>query len=124
MFKWAAVAGTGDVTASANMTDNTIIRGDGGGKGVQDSGINIDDSNNVSGSASITMGAGGGLRTDTTATNTLLLLEKGRKAPGFIHGEYVKTTSGVNAIKFALSSGNIASGIIALYGINKGAFLY
>lgn len=34
-------AGTGDVTAAANLTDNTIIVGDGGSKGVQDSGIYI-----------------------------------------------------------------------------------
>ena len=44
---WAAVAGTGDVTAAANLTDNCIVRGDGGVKGVQTSGIIIDDSNRM-----------------------------------------------------------------------------
>lgn len=40
-------AGTGDVTAALNLTDNALVRGDGGAKGVQDSGILIDDSNNM-----------------------------------------------------------------------------
>lgn len=37
------------VTAAANITDHAIVRGDGGAKGVQGSGITIDDSDNVSG---------------------------------------------------------------------------
>ncbi len=53
---WASVAGTGDVTAAANFgTDNILIRSDGTGKGVQGSGITIDDSNNVSGLASLAL---------------------------------------------------------------------
>ena len=44
---WTTVAGTGDVTAAANMTDNTIVRGDGGAKGVQDCGVSIDDSDRI-----------------------------------------------------------------------------
>jgi hypothetical protein len=43
-LKWAAAAGGGDVTAAANMTDQTIVRGDGGAKGVEDTGWTIDDS--------------------------------------------------------------------------------
>lgn len=39
--------GSGDVTASLDITDNRIVRGDGGGKGVQESGWEIDDSNNM-----------------------------------------------------------------------------
>lgn len=45
-LKWVN-AGTGDVTAAANMADNTIIKGDGGLKGVQDSGVTIDDFDNI-----------------------------------------------------------------------------
>ncbi len=40
-------AGAGDVTAAANMTDHTIIRGDGGSKGIQDSGITISDTDEI-----------------------------------------------------------------------------
>jgi len=41
--------GFGDVTAAAVLTDNAIVRGDGGAKGVQTSGVLIDDSDNMSG---------------------------------------------------------------------------
>ena len=40
--------GAGDVTASAVLGDELLIRGDGAVKGVQNSGITIDDSDNVS----------------------------------------------------------------------------
>ncbi len=46
----------GDVSAAANLTDNAIVRGDGGAKGVQASGVTIDDSDNISTSG--TLGAG------------------------------------------------------------------
>ena len=67
----------GDVTAAAAMTDNTLIKGDGGAKGVQDSGIVIDDSDNMSaintiasGAATLTEAAGTTMFTRiATATN-------------------------------------------------------
>ena len=46
---WGSAAGAGDVTAAANLGDNLLIRGDGAGKGVQNSGISIDDSDEMSG---------------------------------------------------------------------------
>lgn len=46
--QWATPSGSGDVTAaSAFATDNRLIRSDGTGKGVQASGVEIDDSDNV-----------------------------------------------------------------------------
>ena len=36
----------------------------------------------------------------------------------FVEG-YLNTTSAVNAIRFQMSSGNIADGIIKLYGVKK-----
>jgi hypothetical protein len=41
-----AIAGVsgGDVTAASNLTDNCLVRGDGGAKGIQTTGIVIDDS--------------------------------------------------------------------------------
>lgn len=48
--EWATVSvGTGDVSSASTLTDNAVVRGDGGAKGVQTSGVIIDDSNNVSG---------------------------------------------------------------------------
>lgn len=43
-------AGGGDVTAGANITDNRIVRGDGGAKGIQDSAWTIGDNGNLSAS--------------------------------------------------------------------------
>lgn len=53
---WATVAGSGDVSSGSSFTtDNAIIRADtvSGTKNVQQSGITIDDSNNVSGAVNI-----------------------------------------------------------------------
>lgn len=48
--------GTGDVTAASPFgTDNRLIKSDGTGKGVQSTGITIDDSNNVSGIGNLNM---------------------------------------------------------------------
>lgn len=44
-----------DVTATAVIDDNALVRGDGGARGVQSSGITIDDSNNVSGINNLTI---------------------------------------------------------------------
>ena len=54
-LKWAA-AGTGDVTAAAVIADHTVVRGDGGAKGIQDSGVTIDDADNVTAINDLTFG--------------------------------------------------------------------
>lgn len=52
---WATPSGGGDVTAASNFgTDNRLIRSDGTGKGVQSTGITVDDSDNISGVAGLT----------------------------------------------------------------------
>lgn len=51
-------AGVGDVTAASSFgTDNILIKSDGTGKGVQSTGIAVDDSNNVSGVGTLGCGA-------------------------------------------------------------------
>ena len=45
---WTANA-SGDVTAAATITDNAVVRGDGGAKGVQESAVVIDDAAAVTG---------------------------------------------------------------------------
>lgn len=47
--------GSGDVTAAANLTDNYLLRGDGGAKGIQTSGVACDDSDNITGVNSLTV---------------------------------------------------------------------
>jgi len=64
---WTTVSGSGDVTAAANLTDNSLIRGNGGAKGIQDSGILIDDSDNLSAVASIDISVGGDLQINSTS---------------------------------------------------------
>jgi hypothetical protein len=51
-------AGPTGVTSAATLTDNSIIRGDGGARGVQDSGVLIDDSDNITAIESITLNLG------------------------------------------------------------------
>jgi hypothetical protein len=51
---WDTIAGGGDVSAASNIADNAIVKGDGGAKGVQASGITCDDSNNLTGVAGLT----------------------------------------------------------------------
>ena len=45
------------VTSTSTITDNSIIRGDGGSRGTQSSGVIIDDSNNITGVNSISTNA-------------------------------------------------------------------
>lgn len=42
-------------TAAANITDHSIVRGNGGAKGIQGSGVLVDDSNNLTGIAAATL---------------------------------------------------------------------
>lgn len=52
----STASGTGDVTAASPFgTDNRLIKSDGTGKGVQSTGITIDDSNNISGIGNLNM---------------------------------------------------------------------
>jgi hypothetical protein len=55
---WVTPSGSGDVTAAANLGDNFLIRGDGASKGVQNSGITVDDSDNITGVADLTITGG------------------------------------------------------------------
>jgi len=70
--KWAAVAGTGDVTAaSAFGTDNVLIKSDGTGKGVQATGISVaDTTNNVTGLGNL--GATGATLSGLTASRAVV----------------------------------------------------
>lgn len=47
------------LTRTAAIADNALVRGDGGAAGVQSSGITIDDSNNITGVANITLASNG-----------------------------------------------------------------
>lgn len=72
VLAWAS-GGTGDVTAASNLTDNAIVRGDGGAKGVQTSAVIIDDTDNVTGMATLTLPNTGLHLLDTNATHDLII---------------------------------------------------
>jgi len=42
-----------DVSAGSNITDNRLVKGDGGVKGIQETGISVDDSNNITGAGDL-----------------------------------------------------------------------
>jgi len=65
---WGTPAGAGDVSAAANMTDNTLIKGDGGAKGVQDTGIVVDDSDNINMNGGTITNAGHGVADNQVVT--------------------------------------------------------
>jgi hypothetical protein len=65
--------GSGDVTAAISLTDNAIVRGDGGVKGVQTSSVIIDDTNNVTGMATLTLTNTGLHLLDTNASHDLII---------------------------------------------------
>jgi hypothetical protein len=69
----AAPSGGGDVSAAAVMADNSLIRGDGGSKGVQDSLIVISDTDEVSGGHSLVV--------EKSDDYTLLSTDSGRSFP-------------------------------------------
>lgn len=71
-------------SAAANMTDHTIIRGDGGAKGVQDTGIVVDDSDNMNMNGGTITNAGHGI-----ADNQVLTVDSASAATG----EYAKFTA-------------------------------
>ena len=61
------------VTSSAVIADNRIVRGDGGARGIQDSGVTIDDTNDVTGMNTLTLPQAGLHILDTNASHDLIL---------------------------------------------------
>ena len=75
----ATGTGSGDVSAASNFgTDNLLIRSDGTTKGVQSSGITVDDSNNVTGIGDLTV-----TTLNTTNLNAGNLVFEGATADAF-----------------------------------------
>ena len=54
-------AGGSGVTSTGTLTDNAMIRGDGGSRGVQDSGVLLDDSDSMTGLANLAFNVGTGI---------------------------------------------------------------
>lgn len=102
---WSTPAGTGDVTAASNIADNALVRGDGGVKGIQQSGITISDTDAISGvlSLSVTNNTGGNwLDVDSTAAISSNLT----------------TTSATANVFYLIDTGNAGSNSEAIYGLD------
>jgi hypothetical protein len=64
--------GASSVTSTNNLTDNAIVRGDGGAKGIQTSSVLVDDNNNVSGILNMNL-TGTATSPGTAGTATLVV---------------------------------------------------
>ncbi len=61
LLTWTTVAGTGTVTGPVSSTDNAMVRWDGtGGIVIQNSGVVVDDSNNITGVNTLTISRASG----------------------------------------------------------------
>lgn len=108
--------GSGDVTGPSSSTDNAIVRYDGTtGKVIQDSGVTIDDSDNVAGVAELT--ATDILTTDLQATSSAGLIIKnngGTQVVNFGPGSGTGTTfaGGVNTQALGVTGNITVSGTV------------
>ena len=87
LIDWTDKPADGDVTAATNLAGNKLMRGDGGAKGAQDTGIAVDDSDNVSGVANLSINgsiSGGELAlpfvTDVTGRNGAAITDENYEA--------------------------------------------
>ena len=71
---WQTPPTPGNVSGPVSTTDNAIARWNGtDGTSIQNSGVIIDDSNNVTGIANTTFATGSSIRTSTSSSDTLLV---------------------------------------------------
>lgn len=109
---WQAAPASGDVTAGANMTNNSIVRGDGGVKGVQDSGVLIDDDDDVSGMKTLSFDDGN----DNIFMGTGLI-------PGVVSTASYNVGIGERVLyDLTTGIGNTAISKRALYNVNTGNY--
>jgi hypothetical protein len=122
---WATVSGAGDVTAaSAFATDNVVIRADGTGKGVQLSGLSIDDSDNLTGVNNVT-GADANFVTGTAGTSANLVswdangdaVDAGYNIPtgGSIGQALTKASAADHDLEWATASGGGTAGTVQTF---------
>lgn len=98
---WATPAGSGDVTAASNIADNRLVRGDGGAKGIQQSGITISDTNDITGVVSITV-TDGIVATNYLQSNDSVIV--GNSLSFVNTGAYI---SSIHSISFAQTNSDI-----------------
>ena len=106
-------AGAGTVTNVANIGDNRVVRGDGGTTGVQQTGITVDDSDNVSGVNSLALGSDPSGANDAVRLSYLQTLLQGLKPKGAARA---RTTANVNLAGGGLANGTTHDGVTVATG--------
>lgn len=105
---WSPETPPGNVSGVAPSTDNAIVRWNGtGADSIQNSGIIIDDSDNVTGVTNLTIKTAGAVRTATSSGNTLLL--QAYDVDGTAYTTFATLTAG-NTPTFDLSDSVTKSG--------------
>ncbi len=85
------------IGGSTGASDNRLLRSDGtGGATLQASGITIDDSNNVSGVANVTLVSGGQIRSAGTFSSALACIDGFNAGTGFVWTGHNITTPALN----------------------------
>lgn len=107
---WANTTAGGNVVSGSNLTDNAIVRGDGGATNIQTSGIIIDDSDNVTGIVNITT-------TGTVTFNGVTYTFPGADASG------VLTSDGAGNLSWAAAGGGTFLSLSDTPGSYAGASL-
>lgn len=114
-IEWTTLASGGDVTAASNITDNRLVRGDGGAKGIQESGITIDDSDNVSGinniaisgTAEITGSATIGINLDVTGSASTAELTATKINAFTLNGKLTAGAQEIEGTNFDINGGTV-----------------
>ena len=107
------ITGPDLVTSTSNILDNSIIRGDGSLKGIQQSGVLIDDSNNMTGINSLSTPS---ITTDTiSSTNNVVISTTGELK--------LASTKADESIKFVGSSTNNGAQVVVANVANENEML-
>jgi hypothetical protein len=136
--------GGGNVEALAVMADNAVLRGDGGAKDIQDSGVLIDDTDNLSGIANLSLSGtvdGRDVATDGTKLDGIedgaqadqnlweeILTDGGSVFPltttsglGFVGGALINTSLTASQVVIAVDEASIDHTAISNIGSNSHA---
>lgn len=119
--RYGGLVMAGEVTANSNLTDNAIVRGDGGAKGVQSSGVVIDDSDKMDMNGGTITNAGHGI-----ADNQVLTVDQADAASG----EFAQfTANGLQSLSEAefkaaanLEDSDIAAAIVSEGWVKMSSF--
>jgi len=108
---WASIAGGGDVVGPASATDNAVVRFDSTtGKLVQNSGVIVDDSNNVSGVGTLAAGA---TTLTTSSANAFVVGPNGATNPAFkVDASAASLASGLHLVP-AASGGLVSLNVVS-----------